>query len=496
VIDSDFRWLAINKASADEFQRIYGVRPRPGDSVLDRLEHLPEQQAAVAAAWRRALDGEAFTEMADVDDASGARRCYEIKYNALHDAAGRLIAAYQFVYDVTDRIREQERLAAAEEQLRQSQKMEAVGQLTGGVAHDFNNLLMPITGALDMLGLRYGEDPKTAKLVGGALQSAERAKTLVQRLLGFARRQALETRAVDLAELVHGMRDLIASSVGAAIELRIVAPADLPAALVDPNQLELAILNLCVNARDAMPTGGVLTIAVSQVLVGPRDSSSLAPGVYLQLAVVDTGTGMDAETLARAMEPFYSTKGLGKGTGLGLSMVHGLAAQLGGDFSLASELGKGTRANLHLPVARTAASALKPARPDAGPWSRSLSILLVDDEELVRTGTAEMLRDLGHRVAEAASGAQALALLSSGDPTDVLVTDYMMPRMNGAELVHRAREIQPGLAALVITGYAGGDVDIGLPKLAKPFRQADLSAALRALIEPPANVVRLPTRGR
>ncbi|WP_343518284.1 response regulator [Sphingomonas sp.] len=374
---------------------------------------------------------------------------------------------------VADAVSEREDALA---QLHEAQKLETIGQLTGGVAHDFNNLLTPITGALDLLGRRYADDQRSTRLIEGALQSAERAKTLVQRLLGFARRQALETRPVDLAALVEGMRDLIGSSIGPSVELDIDAPAGLPSALADPNQLELAILNLCVNARDAMPGGGTLRLAIEPVAdVG-------ATPAFLRLSVIDTGTGMDAQTLARAVEPFYSTKELGKGTGLGLSMVHGLAAQLGGKFDLSSTLGEGTRVDLYLPVANNRASGTErraaAREPDA---FRALSVLLVDDEELVRIGTAEMLRDLGHEVIEAGSGGEALAKLFNGFRPDVVVTDYMMPRMDGAALAAEIEARYPAIPVLVVTGYAGGDLDIGLPQLAKPFRQADLSAALAQL---------------
>lgn len=393
--------------------------------------------------------------------------------------------------DVTNRMRAEialrelnetleKRVAAAVEereqalaQLHEAQKLETIGQLTGGVAHDFNNLLTPITGALDLLGRRYADDARSARLLEGALQSAERAKTLVQRLLGFARRQALETRAVDLTALVHDMRDLIASSVGPTVEVQIDAPEGLPAALADPNQLELAILNLCVNARDAMPGGGSVTVSLART----------DPG-FIRLSVIDTGTGMDAETLARAIEPFYSTKELGKGTGLGLSMVHGLAAQLGGRFDLSSTPGLGTRVDLDLPIADAVPAGFdRRSVASADTTLRPLSILLVDDEELVRAGTAEMLRDMGHAVVQAGGGSEALSRLADGPTPDIVVTDYMMPRMDGADLAARVRARYPALPVLVVTGYAGGDLDIGLPQLAKPFRQADLAAALARLTQ-------------
>lgn len=375
---------------------------------------------------------------------------------------------------VADAVAEREDALAL---LHEAQKLETIGQLTGGVAHDFNNLLTPITGALDLLSRRCTDDQRLNRLIEGALQSAERARTLVQRLLGFARRQALETRPVDLAELVEGMRDLIVSSIGPTIELDIDAPTGLPSALADPNQLELAILNLCVNARDAMPGGGELKLKIE------LEQGSLfdAPGPLLRMSVIDNGTGMDAATLARAIEPFYSTKELGKGTGLGLSMVHGLAGQLGGRFDLSSTLGEGTRVDLYLPIAEAGAS-ITQRRENAGFEDfRALSILLVDDEELVRVGTAEMLREMGHHVIQASGGGEALAKLASGAEPDIVVTDYMMPRMDGAELASQIEARFQGLPVLVVTGYAGGDLDIGLPQLAKPFRQADLSAALAQL---------------
>nr|WP_114952656.1 response regulator [Sphingosinicella terrae] len=383
---------------------------------------------------------------------------------------------------------------AAIAQLHQAQKLETIGQLTGGVAHDFNNLLTPITGILDLLGKRYRDDPRSARLIAGALESAERAKILVQRLLGFARRQLLTTRPVDLADLIDGMRDLIASSVGSGIELRIVAPDDLPPAMADPSQLELAILNLCVNARDAMPKGGLLTIAAEPVVIGPGSELELAPGAYLRLSVVDNGTGMDEATLARAVEPFFSTKELGKGTGLGLSMVHGLAAQLGGTFRLTSVLGRGTRGDLYLRAAEAGSGVarLRPAPQEVEAIGEALTILLVDDEDLVRAGTAEMLRDMGHRVYEATGGVQALALLERNPDIEVLVTDYMMPRMDGAALAETVRERFGHVAVLVVTGYAGGDLELPFPQLGKPFRQADLAAALRNVLGD--NVVPMPRR--
>jgi len=421
----------------------------------------------------------------------GRRRQYEAR-TRLEDLHGLTETLER---RVEERTAERE---AALAQLHEAQKLETLGQLTGGVAHDFNNLLTPITGALDMLQRKYGDaDPRTARLIGNALQAADRSKTLVQRLLGFARRQALETRPIDLAALLEGMRDLIASSVGPTIELHIRADPDLPAAMADPNQLELAILNLCVNARDAMPRRGTLTIVAEQVALGPRSEPKIAPGLYVRLSIIDTGAGMDADTLSRAVEPFYSTKETGRGTGLGLSMVHGLAAQLGGGFVLASAPGDGTRADLYLQAAEGGVRRNEAATPRVTiAKGRALLILLVDDEDIVRIGTAEMIRDLGHEVVEAASGAEALGKLAAGLRPDVVITDYKMPRMDGAELARRLRESRPELPVLLITGYTDAAEDIRLPRLAKPFGQAEIAASLARLIDTDDKIVRLGDRRR
>jgi signal transduction histidine kinase len=254
VADTEFRWRAVNRSAAEEFERIYGARPAVGRSMLDLLADKPEHQASVRAVWARALAGEAFSEISEFGDPARDRRSYEMKFDVLRGAEGEVIGAYQFVYDVTDRIERERRLAKAESALHQAQKMDAVGQLTGGVAHDFNNLLTPIVGALDSLSRRFEDDERVGRLTSGALQAAERARVLVQRLLAFSRRQHLEARSVDVGKLVHGMTDMIARSLGPQVRLSVDAPDGLPSALVDPNQFELSLLNLAVNARDAMLT--------------------------------------------------------------------------------------------------------------------------------------------------------------------------------------------------------------------------------------------------
>ena len=398
------------------------------------------------------------------------------------DAAGGVVRTMASVVDITDRLRAEAARDEAEEALRQSQKLETIGQLTGGVSHDFNNLLTPIVGSLDLLRRRHGDDEKSQRLIGGALQAAERAATLTQRLLSFSRRQTLQPRAVDVGALMEGIFELVIRSLGPTIRVAVAVEGDPPPALVDPNQLELAILNLAVNARDAMPDGGVLAIEVAPVLVaGGR--GDLADGSYVRVAVVDTGVGMDPVTLKRCVEPFYSTKGVGKGTGLGLSMAHGLAAQSGGALALSSKPGVGTRAELFLPAASGEAEATH-THAAIVPAVRRASVLLVDDEELVRSGTADMLSDLGHNVVESASGAQALAMLRGGIEVDLVVTDYLMPGMTGAALIRELRELWPRLPVLLITGFANTAADVpgDVPKLAKPFRQADLSARINDLL--------------
>ncbi|OYZ17083.1 MAG: hypothetical protein B7Y35_00415 [Sphingomonadales bacterium 28-64-96] len=383
-------------------------------------------------------------------------------------------------YQVEERTRE---LLAAEAALRQAQKMEAIGQLTGGVAHDFNNLLTPIMGALDMLTRRQIGSESERRLIDGALQSAERAKTLVERLLAFARRQPLQAVAVDLASLVGGMAALIASTVGPQIVVRVELDENLPPASADANQLEMAILNLGVNARDAMPDGGTLTITAARESVQGEHRSGLVRGDYVRLSVADTGTGMDVDTLTRATEPFFSTKGVVAGTGLGLSMVHGLATQLGGGLTIISEPGRGTSVELWLPVSLDRNCHADEPIVAPTPVTSRLRVLLVDDEELVRICTADVLVDLGYDVIEAASGEQALRLLDEGPAPDVLVTDYLMPGMSGADLAQAVRARKPGLPILIVSGYADPDgIAPDLSRLRKPFRSAELAQSIANLV--------------
>jgi PAS domain S-box-containing protein len=370
-------------------------------------------------------------------------------------------------------------LVLAQEALRQSQKLEAMGQLTGGVAHDFNNLLTPIIGGLDMLQRHEVGGEREQRLIDGALQSAERAKTLVQRLLAFARRQPLQPTAIDVAALFSGMKELIASTAGPRIRIEFEVETDLAAARADANQLEMALLNLAVNARDAMPDGGLLAISAGLREVLADNRHSLAPGEYVLIGVADTGVGMDEETLRRCIEPFYSTKGVGRGTGLGLSMVHGLASQLGGALEIESAPGHGARIRLWLPV--SAAVAEGSTSPASTPQSAQAHgrALVVDDEDLVRASTAEMLAELGYEVVEAGCAEDALRFLDGAERIDLLVTDHMMPGMTGVDLARAVRASRPRALVLILSGYAEVEgLAPDLPRLAKPFRQTDLAHTL------------------
>jgi signal transduction histidine kinase len=373
----------------------------------------------------------------------------------------------------------------AEEQLRQAQKMEAIGQLTGGVAHDFNNLLMAVLSNLELLRKHVGVDTRAVRLIDGALQGAKRGASLTQRLLAFARRQDLHVGPVDLCGLVQQMEDLLKRSVGSTIMIETEVPDRLPPVSADANQVELALLNLAVNARDAMPDGGKIRIKLSEA-EQVSATENLAPGRYIVLSVADEGHGMDSETLQKAVEPFFSTKELGKGTGLGLSMIHGLALQLKGDLKLASTIGKGTTAELWMPVSTSAVSEPKPkeimasAKEGAGPKR----ILLVDDDMLIAMSSADMLTDLGHEVVEAYSGKEALACLGDGAGFDLMITDYSMPGMTGGELAKAARALIPDLPILIASGYADlpPGVDLDVARLGKPYTQDQLALEIGKLV--------------
>ncbi|MCX8475581.1 MAG: PAS domain S-box protein [Sphingomonas sp.] len=403
------------------------------------------------------------------------------------DAAGGFVHVVGGLTDVTDR-------KLAEEALRQAQKLEAIGQLTGGIAHDFNNLLTVILGNLELLRKRLPDDPRTRRLVENAFEGAQRGASLTQRLLAFARRQDLRPEPIAVAELVRGMTSLLQHSLGPMVRVETHFPLGLPPAQVDANQLEMALLNLAMNARDAMPDGGIIDISATERAVD-GEFADLAAGRYVKLVLSDTGFGMDEETLARAVDPFFTTKGVGKGTGLGLSMVQGLVAQSGGRLTLRSALGRGTVAELYLPVAEGAEQAL-PAPPLPAPMpSRRLTVLAVDDDALVLANTAAMLEDLGHRVIPAVTASEALGLLRGGLSVDLVVTDQLMPEMTGLELATAIIEAWPRIPVLLVTGLVDFEVKAGqsIRILGKPFAQDDLATAIRD-VAASASVIRLKQR--
>jgi signal transduction histidine kinase len=390
---------------------------------------------------------------------------------------------------VEERTRERETALA---QVHEMQKMESLGQLTGGAAHDFNNVLMAILGNLDLLNHTLAGNAATARLVDSAIVAAERGAALTRRMLAFARRQELRPEAVDVARHVGGMVEMLRRSIGPTIEISVDFAEDLSPVRVDPNQLELALINLALNARDAMPQGGRFTISGRRETRGRRDDlANLEPGDYVRLRVADTGLGMDEATLKRAPEPFFTTKGTGKGTGLGLSMVYGLAAQSGGAVQIASRPNQGTTVELWLPVA--AQNALRPPRPamkQAAAATRPCRVLLVEDDAMVLASTAAMLEQLGHHVLLASSGARALDVIRLEPKVDLVITDHAMPGMTGMELATRIREFRPELPIILATGFAElarGDLPGLLPRIDKPYRRDALASVIAAVVEPGAN---------
>lgn len=465
----------------------FSVFYRPEDRAAGR----PQTALTIAAnkgqfeteAWRVRKDGSQFWSHVIID--------------AIRDSSGQLLGFAKVTRDLTERKKfEDERrmneqaLQEAREALFQSQKVEAIGRLTGGVAHDFNNLLMVIQSSMELLRKRLPNDERLLSLVTNATEGVKRGISLTDRMLSFARRRDLVQKSVNLHELVFEMTDLLQRSLGPSIIIESRFPSGLSPVRADSNQLEAALLNLAVNARDAMPDGGPMIISAREELVQLGNNLRLQPGRYVCLSIEDKGIGMPEETMKRATEPFFTTKGVGKGTGLGLSMVQGFAEQSGGCMELKSQVGVGTTATLWLPASDAADHkqstdtpqpfTIETPQPFTIKSETRLVVLAVDDDVLVRLGTVAMLEDLGHIVKEAGSGEEALGILAQGDEIDLVLTDQAMPRMTGAELAEAISRKRPELPIILATGYSEVPAGVGLklPRLSKPFSQKQLAEAL------------------
>lgn len=468
----------------------------------------PDDIAASQQRWRHALQAaEIYQTEFRLRNAEGVYRWHLARAVPIKSAIGevtRWIGTNTDIHDQKEaeaelehRVEERSReLMQAQEALRQSQKMEAVGQLTGGLAHDFNNLLAGISGSLEMIAKRLAEGRTTGleRYLSGAQESTRRASALTQRLLAFSRRQTLDPRPLDINKLIAGMEDLVRRSAGPDITVEVVQAGGLWTAKVDESQLENALLNLCINARDAMaPDGGRLTIETANKWLDERHARErdLPPGQYVSLCVTDTGTGMSKDTIERAFDPFFTTKPLGQGTGLGLSMVYGFARQSGGQVRIYSEVGIGTTMCLYFPRhlgaadepdANTSISTIEPGEGE--------TILVVDDEVLLRMLMLDVLQDIGYRAIEAADGPNAMKILESDARIDLLITDVGLPGgMNGRQVADAARRTRPDLKILFITGYAenavvgSGHLAPGMEILTKPFEITAFGQKVRDMID-------------
>ena len=455
------------------FSRFYSDEDRERGEPQKALDLAAEHGHFEKEGWRIRKDGTRFWASVVID--------------AIRDPSGDLIGYAKITRDISEKRKAEQALEETREALFQAQKMEIVGQLTGGIAHDFNNLLMVIQSSMELLRKRVPDDEKLLSLIDNATEGVKRGTSLTQRMLSFARRQDLDQKPINLHEFIFEMTDLLQRSLGPTIVIEARFPIGLSMVRADANQLESALLNLAVNARDAMPAGGPLTISAREENLAPGNSLRLAPEKFVCLALEDKGEGMTQDTISHATEPFFTTKGIGKGTGLGLSMVQGFAEQSGGRLCLKSVLGQGTTAEIWLPTAEAmeADSAHRSSRtvtPPAKP--QDLTVLAVDDDILVRMGTVAMLEDLGHTVREANSGEEALNILAEGAKIDLVVTDQAMPRMTGVQLAEAILAEQPNLPIILATGYAELPSGLGsvLPRLSKPFSQEQLAQALNAAI--------------
>ncbi|MEH3119246.1 MAG: response regulator [Methylorubrum populi] len=434
-----------------------------------------EAREAEAADGRAIAAGEAGSTVI-ARGALGAERWSHVIRVPIRGGAGEVTHLATIERDVTEQ-------KSLEARLRQSDKMQALGTLAGGIAHDFNNLLTAILGSLELVGPKIADQPRVKRLVDNATGAAQRGSALTKRLLSFSRSNDAHARPVDPNALIEGMSALFGSSLGSFVRVERNLEPDMPFALVDPDQLELAILNLCINARDAMPDGGTVTISTRRAEI--HDDPDLEPGTYAVVTVADEGTGIPPEILERVCEPFFTTKAVGQGTGLGLAMVFGLAQQAGGRLRITSEVGQGTRIELSLPRADGAAEGTEiPAAPAVPAAAGPARILVVDDDAEVRHVTASFLNDFGYTETEASDGRAALALMEQGHSFDLVVADLAMPGMTGVELATAIRQRFSGVPVLLLTGHAEAvQIPDDLPVMTKPFASAELAARVSQLLE-------------
>lgn len=465
--DLDGRFVRLNASKA----RSLGCN---AEDCLGRKERdyvSPERATMIEEAERRAIAARAPDEVIEERTApDGTTQWCLINHIPILDEAGTVTNLATIERDITER-------KLMEMRLRQADKMQALGTLAGGVAHDFNNLLMAVLGSLDLASRRAPDDPRLTRLLQNATYAAERGASLTQRLLSFSRQRDLRLQAVDVNQVIIGMNDLLTRTLGGVIRIERHLHDGLWTAMVDPDQLELAILNLCINARDAMAENGLLTLSTRNETVDEGRISELGSGEYVVISVKDTGSGIPPEVLARVLEPFFTTKEVGKGTGLGLPMVYGLAQQSGGTVTIQSTVGAGTTVDLYLSRAAIEREDGPQEEKAVASNAPKVRILLVDDDAEVRTVTAAYLTDMGHRVVEAADGSSALDILRTDDQLDLLIADFAMPGMTGTDLADKAREIRPALGILLVTGYADPKrLPDGYLMLHKPFGRADLAA--------------------
>ena len=481
AIDLCYYVLAVNNSYSDEFERIYGHRLKVGDNLLEKIKSQPVRAERMRGFWNRAISGEDFHVPETFESPTEGKRYYDAHFNALKDRSGKQVGAFVVVYDVTDRASEQARLVEAEARVQQAQKIEAIGQLTGGVAHDFNNLLMVISGGLEVMDALA--PARREKVIAGMRQAVEKGAGLSRQLLAFSRRQPLRPEPVNLAQKIGGMREMLDRSLRGDVHVEVAFDAGLWPVEVDPGQLELVMLNLAVNARDAMPGGGTIRI-------GGRNAPALNDeelfGDYVELSIADTGTGMMPEVLARVFEPFFTTKDIGKGSGLGLAQAHGFAKASRGAARIESEPRKGTTVFLYLP--RTDKSPVDAEEPEAETSGRNEvraqgALLLVEDDDEVAALTGEMLAALGYEVTRVENADAALGALAGEKSFGVVFSDVMMPgQLDGIDLSQEIRLRRPGLPVVLTTGHVEAAKQkaeaLGLSVLPKPYRLQELETAL------------------